>query len=82
VPTSACCGVALQATEVEKHAFLVADDPSIVPRRHVESIAGTKLALGSIIHSQRHAAFQNDRAGEMFVSFIPAVSDDAAKEIR
>ena len=33
-------GVALQATEVEQHACLVADDPRIVPRRHVKGVAG------------------------------------------
>ena len=56
---SAWFGVALQTAEVEQHALLVADDPSVVPRRHVERIARTELALGSIIHPHRHSAFQN-----------------------
>ncbi len=51
--------VALQSTEVKNHTRFISDDPSVVPGRHVEAVAGPKLALGSIVHFQRHAAFED-----------------------
>src|SRR5262249_37507829 len=52
-------GVALQAAEVEQHAGVLADDPRVVPRRHVEGIAGAELTLAAIVHPQRHAPLEH-----------------------
>jgi hypothetical protein len=56
---SARLGVSLQAAEVEQLAGLLSDDPCIVTRRHVKGIPWPELALGAIVHPQRHLALQD-----------------------
>jgi hypothetical protein len=56
---SARLRVALQATEVQQHTGLVSDDPRVVARRHVERVARAELALGAVVHQQRHAALKD-----------------------
>src|SRR5438270_2830688 len=56
---SARLRVTLQTAEVEHHAGLLADDPGVVPRRHVKRLAWPELALAAVVHPQRHAAFQD-----------------------
>ena len=50
--------VALRPTEAKNDTRFISDDPSVVPWRHVEAVAGPKLALGSVVHFQRHAALR------------------------
>jgi hypothetical protein len=45
-------GVTLKAHEVQQHAGLSADDPSVVAGRHVEGVARAELALGAVIELQ------------------------------
>jgi hypothetical protein len=56
---SARLRVPLQAPEVQQDARLIADDPSVVPGRHVKGLAGAELALSAVIHLQRHAALED-----------------------
>src|SRR5664280_2991958 len=56
---SAGLRVSLQTAEVEYHARLIAHYPGVVPGRHVEGVAGTELALGPVVHSERHAALEH-----------------------
>jgi hypothetical protein len=39
------------AEEVEEHRGLVADDPGVVPRRHLEHIARLELDLLAVVHA-------------------------------
>jgi hypothetical protein len=52
-------GVSLQAPEVQQHARFVADDPRVVTGRHVEGVARSELALGAVVHAERHTAFKD-----------------------
>jgi hypothetical protein len=52
---SARLRVAFESPKVENHAALVAEDPRVVPGRHVEGVAGSELPLAAVVHSQRHA---------------------------
>ena len=56
---SARLGVTLKAPEVQQHAGLIADDTSVVAGRNVEGVAPAELALGAVIHLQRHAALEH-----------------------
>src|SRR6266536_2935666 len=59
VTGSACLRVSLQAPEVQQDARLVADDPRVVPRRHVEGLARSELTLGPVVHTKRHTPFEH-----------------------
>src|SRR5207248_11056512 len=48
--------VPLEPAEVEQDATLVLD-PGIVPRRHVECVAGSDVSLVAVVHPHRHVAF-------------------------
>ena len=47
-PLGSCVPVA--AEDVQRHIRLVADDPAVVSRRHVEEIASAHDDLTSVIH--------------------------------
>src|SRR5207237_7954767 len=48
--------VPLEPAEVEQDATLVLD-PGIVPRRHVECVAGSDVALGGVVHAHGTLVF-------------------------
>ena len=48
-------GVVLDLAEVDEHAGLVTDDPSVVTRSDVDSIARAALTLAAVIHDDVHA---------------------------
>jgi hypothetical protein len=50
--------VSLQAPEVEHDARFVADDPRVVPGRHVKGLARSEVTLGPIVHAKRHSALE------------------------
>src|SRR6266516_5405944 len=60
---SACSGglcVPAHAGEVDEHTGLVADDPGIMARRHVEDIARPVFDFVAVLRPYRHAALEHD----------------------
>ena len=45
--------------DVDHDARVVADDPRIVPGRHVEAVARAVFKLAPVIHADRHPPLQN-----------------------
>src|SRR4051794_7458878 len=48
--------VLLASQEVERHVGIVADDPRVVPRRHVEEVARAHHALLAVVHPDGRGA--------------------------
>ena len=45
--------------KVDHHTSLVADDPGVVTRRHIECITRAVLDLGTVVHLHDHAPFKD-----------------------